>query len=74
MTISGKDINVKTARVAAENEVLITRRGKPVGRLIAMPEVPCACFDLSALRDFVAAPAPLKQGLTVAQMREQALL
>lgn len=58
------------AEVEAGEEVVITRRGKPVARLV--PEPPAHGFDWSDLRDWVsAAPAP---GLTVAEMREQDLL
>jgi len=58
------------AEVEAGQDVVITRRGKPVARLIPEPEL--GGFDWSDLRDWVsAAPAP---GLTVAEMREQDLL
>lgn len=56
--------------IEAGEEVVITRRGKPVARLV--PEPPSHGFEWSDLRDWVsAAPAP---GLTIAEMREQDLL
>lgn len=63
-------------RVESGEEVLITRRGKPVGRLAAVRDDRISRFDMAALRDFVAAQPvePMNQGLTVAEMREQDLL
>ena len=62
--------------VEAGEEVLITRRGKPVVRLSAVQEAQPSRFDMAALREFVAAQPqePVKPGLTVAEMREQDLL
>jgi prevent-host-death family protein len=62
--------------VESGEDVLITRRGKPVGRLIAVRDEPLSRFDMTALRDFVAAQplAPMNKGLTVAEMREQDIL
>ena len=62
--------------VEAGEDVLITRRGKPVGRLIAVSDEPPSRFDMAALRDFVAAQPtePINKGLTVAEMREQDIL
>ena len=58
------------AEVATGDEVLITRRGKPVARLIA--EAPGEGFGWSDLHQWVSAsPVP---AMTVAQMREQNLL
>lgn len=90
MTISRKGDIMKTASVAeakahlsallgsveSGEEVLITRRGKPVGRLTAVRDDRLSRFDMTALRDFVAAQpvAPMNQGLTVAEMREQDIL
>ena len=59
------------AEVEAGGEVLITRRGKPVARLVAEPR--SMPFDWSDLREWVAA-APESGGLSVAEMREQDLL
>lgn len=59
------------AEVEAGGEVVITRRGKPVARLVAEPR--STPFDWSDLREWVAA-APKAGGLTVAEMREQELL
>jgi prevent-host-death family protein len=59
------------AEVEAGEEVIITRRGKPVARIV--PEPAAAVFDLAALRAFVQAE-PCREGLTVADMREQDLL
>ena len=59
------------AEVEAGGEVLITRRGKPVARLVAEPR--SMAFDWSDLREWVAA-APESGGLSVAEMREQDLL
>jgi prevent-host-death family protein len=58
------------AEVEAGQGIVITRRGKPVARLI--PEPRSGGFDWSNLRDWVTAP-PLP-GLTVAEMREQDML
>ncbi|MDZ4252533.1 MAG: type II toxin-antitoxin system prevent-host-death family antitoxin [Sulfuritalea sp.] len=58
------------AAVEAGQGVIITRRGKPVARLI--PEPDAEGFDWSDLRKWVAGPAA--SGLTVAEMREQDLL
>lgn len=56
------------ADIEAGEEVAITRRGKPVARLVAEP---CAeGFGWSDLRTWVAQGAA-PQGLTVAEMREQ---
>lgn len=56
--------------VEAGEALVITRRGKPVARLI--PEPQSGGFDWSDLHHWVmAAPSP---GLTVAEMREQDLL
>ncbi len=60
--------------VEAGEEVLITRRGKPVGRLTAVREDRPSRFDMTALRNFVATQTPLNQGLTVEEMREQDIL
>lgn len=68
--------NVKThlssllAEVEAGEDLVITRRGKPVARLVAEPHA--AKLDWSDLRTWVASPP--KAGLSVAQMREQDLL
>lgn len=58
------------ADVEAGGDVLITRRGQPVARLVAEPGAPG--FGWSALRNWVEAPPT--EGLSVAQMREQDLL
>lgn len=58
------------AEVEAGQGIVITRRGKPVARLI--PEPRSGGFDWSNLRDWVTAP-PLP-GLIVAEMREQDML
>jgi prevent-host-death family protein len=58
------------AELEAGGEVVITRRGKPVARLVAEPR--SDCFDWSDLREWVAEGTP--GGLTVAEMREQDLL
>jgi prevent-host-death family protein len=76
--------NVKThlssllAKVEAGEDLVITRRGKPVARLVAEPH--SANANWSDLRDWVAtltvpnSPTPPQSALTVAQMREQDLL
>ncbi|KAF0166960.1 MAG: prevent-host-death family protein [Rhodocyclaceae bacterium] len=56
--------------VEAGEDVVITRRGKPVARLV--PEPRSGGFDWSDLREWVSAPPT--SGLTVAEMREQDLL
>ena len=58
------------AEVEAGQDVVITRRGKPVARLA--PEPGPRGFGWSELRQWVSAPA--SPGLTVAEMREQDLL
>lgn len=55
------------AEVEAGEDVVITRRGKPVARLV--PDQGSGAFDWSDLREWVCAP-PMP-GLTVAEMREQ---
>lgn len=58
------------SEIEAGEEVVITRRGFPVARLVA--EQPVAAFDWADLRAWAAcAPAA---GLSVAEMREQDLL
>ncbi|WP_299070919.1 type II toxin-antitoxin system Phd/YefM family antitoxin [Accumulibacter sp.] len=57
--------------IAGGGEIVITRRGKPVARLVGEP--PSTPFDWSDLRDWVVA-APAANGLSVAEMREQNLL
>ncbi len=58
------------AEVEAGHDVMITRRGKPVARLISEPK--SGGFDWSDLHNWVSAPPA--SGLTVAEMREQDLL
>ncbi|WP_297479120.1 type II toxin-antitoxin system prevent-host-death family antitoxin [Ferrovum sp.] len=58
------------AEVEAGQGVVITRRGKPVARLV--PEPRSGGFDWSDLRNWVSAPPT--SGMTVAEMREQDLL
>ena len=59
------------AEIAAGGEIVITRRGRPVARLVAEPQ--STPFDWSDLRQWVAA-APSARGPTVAEMREQDVL
>lgn len=61
------------AGVEAGEVVRITRRGKPVARLVPEEEGGMQVFDLAALRAFVEAQ-PCRASLTVAQMREDDLL
>lgn len=58
------------AEVEAGQGVVITRRGKPVARLV--PEPRSGGGDWSDLRNWVSAPPT--SGMTVAEMREQDLL
>lgn len=58
------------ADVEAGEDVVITRRGKPVARLVAEPR--STGFDWADLRDWVSAPST--SGLTVSEMRDQDLL
>lgn len=58
------------AEIEAGGEVVITRRGRPVARLVA--ERSAAGFDWAELHDWVAGEA--LAGLSVAEMREQDLL
>jgi len=53
--------------VASGEEVLVTRRGHPIARIVP-PPANAAPFDLNALRDFIAS-APVLSGPTVAEMR-----
>jgi prevent-host-death family protein len=61
------------AKVEAGEEVIITRRGKPIARIV--PATPAAppVFDLAALRAFVQ-EEPCRESLSVADMRAQDLL
>jgi antitoxin (DNA-binding transcriptional repressor) of toxin-antitoxin stability system len=61
------------AEVEAGEEVIITRRGKPVARIVPEPAAASSVFDLAALRAFVQAE-PCREDPTVADMREQDLL
>lgn len=56
------------SRVAEGEEVVVTRRGRPVARIVP-PETTPARFDLAALRAYLAA-RPARAGLSVAQLRE----
>jgi prevent-host-death family protein len=56
------------SEIEAGEEVVITRRGKPIARLIAEPQG--NGFDWSDLRAWVE-QEPTFQGMTVAEMREQ---
>ena len=58
------------AEVEAGQGFVITRREKPVARII--PEPRSGGFDWSDLRNWVSVPPT--SGLTVAEMREQDLL
>lgn len=60
------------ATVEGGEEIVITRRGKPVARVIPEPAA-LAAFDWASLRAYVRAH-PAHAGLTVAEMREQDLL
>lgn len=59
--------------VEAGEEVIITRRGKPIARIVTESRTSATVFDLSALRAFVQAQ-PSHGGLSVADMRTQDLL
>jgi prevent-host-death family protein len=52
--------------VAAGEEIVVTRRGQPVARIV--PPGNAGPFDLRALRAYVEA-APGKSGMTVEEMR-----
>ena len=56
------------AAVAKGEEVTVTRRGRPVARIVPAAATSGA-FDLQALRDYVSAE-PTQPGLTVTEMRE----
>ena len=60
------------ADVAAGEEVVITRRGQPVARLVPPPTV-AATFDWSALRAWLESE-PTNLGATVVELRERDLL
>ncbi len=61
------------AEVEAGEQVIITRRGKPVARIVSEPAAALSVFDLAALRAFVQAEA-CRESLPVADMRAQDLL
>lgn len=61
------------AEVEAGEQVIITRRGKPVARIVPEPVAASSVFDLAALRAFVQTE-PCRKSLSVAEMREQDLL
>ena len=58
------------AQVGTGDEVVITRRGKPVARLVA--EAPQEGFGWAELARWVSVPPAA--GMTMAQMRERDLL
>ncbi|WP_295435053.1 type II toxin-antitoxin system Phd/YefM family antitoxin [uncultured Thiodictyon sp.] len=58
------------ADVEAGEEVVITRRGRPIARLVPEPGIACNWDTLEAWVES-GPPAP---GVTVAQLREQDLL
>ena len=58
--------------VEAGEEVVITRRGKPIARIIPESAV-SSVFDLAALRAFVQAE-PCRESLSVTDLRERDLL
>ena len=60
------------ATVEAGEEIVITRRGKPVARVIPEP-VTKATFDWQSLRAYIK-ERPTHGGPTVAEMREQDIL
>ncbi len=61
------------ADVARGGEVVVTRRGRPVARIVpALPEAQ-QVFDLAALRRYVEV-ANSQPGMTVVAMRENDLL
>ncbi|HYN76995.1 MAG TPA: type II toxin-antitoxin system prevent-host-death family antitoxin [Lamprocystis sp. (in: g-proteobacteria)] len=60
------------ADVAAGEEVVITRRGQPVARLVS-PQTGVKAFDWSALRAWVESE-PTNLGATVVELRERDLL
>jgi len=53
--------------VAEGEEIVITRRGRPVARIV--PPVRATTFDLGALRAYVEA-TPGAAGMTVEEMRD----
>lgn len=61
------------AEVEAGEEVIITRRGKPIARIVPAPAAASPMFDLAAVRAFVQAE-PCRESLSVADMRAQDLL
>jgi len=61
------------AEVEAGEEVIITRRGKPIARIVPAPAAASSVFALAALRAFVRTE-PCRESLSVADMRAQDLL
>ena len=60
------------ADVEAGEEIVITRRGRPVARLVPEPRA-AAAFEWEALHVWVES-GPQAPGATVAELREQNLL
>lgn len=56
------------ARIAKGEEVVITRRGRPMARIVPI-EPTSTRFDLAALRDYLAARPP-RPGPSVAELRQ----
>jgi len=61
------------AGVEAGDEVLITRRGKPVARIIPEHADVTPVFDFAALRTFIN-NQPCRESMSVANMRKNDLL
>lgn len=61
------------ASVEAGDEVLITRRGKPVARIVPEHLDVTPVFDFAALRAFIYSQ-PCREGMSVADMRSKDLL
>lgn len=57
------------SRIAEGEEIVVTRRGRPVARIVSPPQ-DRPPFDLNALRGYIVS-APEQPGPTVAEMRER---
>lgn len=55
--------------VTGGEEVVVTRRGRPIARIVPSPEKQTP-FDLHALRAYIGSE-PVQSGPTIAEMRER---
>ncbi len=70
VALAKSQLSALISEIGTGDEVVITRGGKPVARLVA--EAPSGGFGWAELARWVSAPPAF--GMTAAQMREQDLL